>query len=212
MMMLDILKEILRFFARIYRTNADLVTSLFIFKCKKSARELALVLVAIYLSLSILPLTIVLAYTTLALNKFKFLFFHQKSKTIVSTFPRSVYLSLIGETVQFKSNRRFEEYGDIFRTHLDFSGYYLLARPVTCVRSDALCCSLRRDKMSLMATVGYYGPSCVFASKVPQLAQILLNDRDRIPVWEQKATAIVQDFLRGIAGQSCFSFADKVNV
>eukprot|EP01031_Cornospumella_fuschlensis_P031672 gene31672-38276_t len=211
-MLLDRGTEILRFFARTYSANEDLITSLFVFKCNKSVRELALVLVAIYLSLSILPLTIVLVYSTLVLNKFKFLFFHKKSKTIMSNFPSSVYLPLIGETVQFKSNRRFEEYGGIFQTHLDFSGYYLLARPVTCVRSDALCCSLRRDKMSLMATVGYYGPSFVFASKVPQLAQILLNDRDRIPVWERKATAIVQDFLRGIAGQSCFSFADKVNV
>ncbi|RYH08989.1 hypothetical protein EON65_40510 [archaeon] len=108
-------------------------------------------------------------------------------------------------------SKHFAEHGAIFQTHLDFSGYYLLARRVVCVQLDSLTGRLQRQRLHLMGTVGYYGPSCISASKVPQLAHILLNDRESIPIWEQQATGIIQKFLQRLIYESTFSFADKVN-
>jgi hypothetical protein len=105
---------------------------------------------------------------------------------------------------------RFERFGAVFQTSLDFSGSFLMARRIICIDSSLL---LQVPKRCLrpLAVLGHRGACLCSSDQILQFTHRILSDRVLIQHWEELATPLIRHFLHRLVLEESFSFVERVN-
>lgn len=188
---------------------------LLMFKCQEHSKKDAFIAsVVVLLVISNLPMLMLLRYIWDRIEAFIGLF--RRHKHAISPLPGHEGLPFVGESLAFRLNSKsffkthFQQFGDIFLTSFDFSGWYYRAKRVICVLDSPLF-NIARNNFKYLGYHGFYGGSHFTSSHVKHLSIALLHDPELTERWETIVTPIIRSFFNRLIFESSFSFADKVN-